>query len=237
MKLSKSLLIAAVLGTTIFGACKKKGCTDVLATNYSDEAKKDDESCTYAPVIILSGAASVSVKIGDTYTDLGATATNHDGSAVTVTTDESAVNTAIAGAYTVTYTATNEYGTVTESRTVNVVVGQDNWTAANWDITHDCGTTTFPLASPPTISAGATEADLIFDSFFTAVGGTATATISGADITFPNQTINITVGDIIFSGTGTMNNTGTEFVVNYTYDNTTPVVGGSGTCTATYTKQ
>ena len=32
-----------VLGTS----CKKKGCTDPLAVNYSTEAKKDDASCTY----------------------------------------------------------------------------------------------------------------------------------------------------------------------------------------------
>ena len=31
-------------------SCKKKGCTDETALNYSTEAKKDDGSCTYFTV-------------------------------------------------------------------------------------------------------------------------------------------------------------------------------------------
>ena len=33
----------------VFTSCKKKGCTDPLATNYNSEAKKDDGKCEYAP--------------------------------------------------------------------------------------------------------------------------------------------------------------------------------------------
>lgn len=38
-----------VLGVALinFSACKKEGCTDPAATNYSEEAKKDDNSCEY----------------------------------------------------------------------------------------------------------------------------------------------------------------------------------------------
>lgn len=39
-------LIALALITTT--GCKKKGCTDPTATNYSEEAKKDDGSCVFA---------------------------------------------------------------------------------------------------------------------------------------------------------------------------------------------
>ena len=48
MKLIKTTLL--VLGATALLAtsCKKKGCTDSTATNYSSEAKKDDGSCSYA---------------------------------------------------------------------------------------------------------------------------------------------------------------------------------------------
>ncbi len=43
--IKKTLLIAALLATAV--ACKKEGCTDPAATNYNEEAKKDDGSCTY----------------------------------------------------------------------------------------------------------------------------------------------------------------------------------------------
>lgn len=46
MKLGLLLLTASVGLTTV--SCKKEGCTDSTATNYNEEAKKDDGSCTYA---------------------------------------------------------------------------------------------------------------------------------------------------------------------------------------------
>jgi len=48
MKVIKTTLL--VLGATALLAtsCKKKGCTDATATNYSTEAEKDDGSCNYS---------------------------------------------------------------------------------------------------------------------------------------------------------------------------------------------
>jgi hypothetical protein len=46
MKLS-ILLIISSLFLSSFTSCKKKGCTDPLAENYSEKAKKDDGSCTF----------------------------------------------------------------------------------------------------------------------------------------------------------------------------------------------
>ena len=44
----KKRLILLTLALVVIGtACKKKGCTDPEAVNYSIEAKKDDASCTY----------------------------------------------------------------------------------------------------------------------------------------------------------------------------------------------
>jgi len=45
----QTLMIAAVAGLFAVTAvsCKKEGCTDETATNYNEEAKKDDGSCTY----------------------------------------------------------------------------------------------------------------------------------------------------------------------------------------------
>ena len=229
----KNLLLLAAIATIGLASCKKKGCTDPQAVNYNSEAQKDDESCNYIPTIAITGAATMDVTLGTTYNDPGATATNVDGSSVTVTADLSQVDTGAVGSFTVTYTATNEHGTATATRTVNVVISQDNWLGSP-SVTDDCNVALFPVNGSPVITAGTTTSDLIFDPMFTVAGGTMNATISGSTITIPQQTINITVGDIIFSGTGTMNVNGTQFTVVYNYDNTTPVIGGTGTCTVTY---
>ncbi|MEY4487916.1 MAG: hypothetical protein RIQ79_424 [Verrucomicrobiota bacterium] len=77
---------------------------------------------TTAPVISLSGASTVSVNWGSSYTDAGATATDNVDSSVTVTTSGS-VNTTIPGAYTLTYSASDVAGnTATLTRTVTVVI-------------------------------------------------------------------------------------------------------------------
>lgn len=41
------LMIVAITGVISFTSCKKKGCTDELAENYNQEAKKDNYSCYY----------------------------------------------------------------------------------------------------------------------------------------------------------------------------------------------
>jgi hypothetical protein len=233
--MKKGLILFLAASALSLGACKKKGCMDTSAVNYNAEAKKDNETCLYKPIITLNGASTVTVTLGSTYEDAGATAKNKDGSAVTVTANTSAVNTNQTGSYAVTYSATNDNGTTTATRTVNVVVGQENW-LVSWNAISDCSGTQFPINGTPTITANGTTG-LNIENFFSLVGGTVTATINGSTITIPEQTINVTVGDVILSGTGTMNATGTQFQVTYTYENTTPFIGGSGSCIAIYNKQ
>ncbi|MFM6935364.1 MAG: immunoglobulin-like domain-containing protein [Flavobacteriales bacterium] len=235
MKKIIGLFILGSLVMTTNTGCKKKGCTDNTATNYNSAAKKDDGTCLYAPIITMNGAAELTINVGTTYNDAGATATNKDGSTVTVTTSNT-VDASTTGTYYVTYTATNANGTATAQRKVNVIVGQDNW-VVSWSLTSDCGATAFPLASAPVISAGSNATSLNIDNMFNLIGGTATATTSGSHITIPQQTVDATVGQITFSGTGTMNAQGNIIVITYTYDNNAPLIGGSGTCTATYVKQ
>ena len=75
---------------------------------------------TTAPVITLAGDAALDIEQGAAYSDAGATATDTvDGSVTVVTTGS--VDTATAGTYTLTYTATDNAGNVaTETRAVTV---------------------------------------------------------------------------------------------------------------------
>ena len=231
-----SFLVCVGLVAITITSCKKKGCTDNGAVNFNSNAKRDDGSCLYKPMIKLNGQSPVTINVGSSYADAGATATNKDGSSVTVTADNQ-VDTAAVGTYYVNYSATNTNGTATAQRTVNVVIGAENWTGPTWGLTSTCSATKFPVSGSPTITAGVTAADINIGNFFNLVGGTATGTIDGAAVTIPQQTINIQLGNIEFSGIGAMNASGTQIQITYTYNNTTPLIGGSGTCVAIYAKQ
>ena len=238
MKKTLILLSVATIGAMTFTGCKKKGCTDSTATNYNSGAKKDDASCVYTPTITITGASDTTVNVGSTYNDPGATAVNKDGSSVDVIVEQMAdsVNTGTTGVYYVNYKATNANGSATAKRKVNVIIGKDNW-LVNWSVTSNCGTTSFPLAGSPTVTSGSNANELVIDNMFTLVGGTAYATITGANIAMPEQTIPVTGGEVTFTGNGTMTATGNIININYTYLNTIPLIGGSGECVATYTKQ
>ena len=240
MKVSKVLVGIVLLGAITTSSCKRKGCIDNQATNFSEKAKKDDGSCTYKPTIVLVGSATVNVPVGTTYTDQGATATNKDGSAVTVTATGLPINTSSTGTFTITYTATNDYGAVTAIRTVNVVLDQSSY-LGTYAVTSDCGATSFPLSTSPEVILGASASEIIITPGFTAITGDILCTINGSIITVPNQTIDVVafgipLGSLIFSGSGIMNATGTEMTITYDYENTVPGISGVGTCTAVYTK-
>ena len=75
-----------------------------------------------APVITLSGATPVAQALNGTYVDPGATAVDPEDGSVPVTVDSSAVNTAVAGVYLVTYNAVDSQDVAATQKTRKVVV-------------------------------------------------------------------------------------------------------------------
>jgi len=139
-----------------------------------------------APVITLTGNATVTIELGATYTDAGATATDLSGATAipdptataipdpTVTVS-GAVDTSTIGSYTITYTATDASGNVgTATRTVNVV----DTTAPV--ITVTSGTDTVEQGSTWT-DAGATADG---DETVSVSGAVDTSTIGSYTITY-----------------------------------------------------
>ena len=153
---------------------------------------------TTAPVITLTGASPLTLEVGDTYTDPGATATE----GVTVTT-EGTVDTNTPGTYTITYTATDAAGnTATVERTVTVfvagtltiIVTNDEYTApaphktvSATDTIADAADTVWHYIQ---IDSAAGDTACEADRF----DGTETAYTEGADITLNSKDDN---GDTI----------------------------------------
>ncbi len=66
--MKKIIFIALAASTLFLNSCKKEGCTDPIATNYSEKAKKDDGSCTYAP---QATTGKVTIMLEHTWADSG----------------------------------------------------------------------------------------------------------------------------------------------------------------------
>ena len=102
----------------------------VVTVNITDIAELD----TTPPIIILNGANTITLTVGDTYIEAGATA-NDDRDGVVDVTISGSVNTSIAGVYTITYTAVDSSDNGTQI-TREVIVNQASNqvpTANAWD--------------------------------------------------------------------------------------------------------
>jgi hypothetical protein len=60
MRKKINLILIACAGAFAFYSCEKPGCTDENATNYSVDAKDDDNSCTYRSEVTFWCLPSVS---------------------------------------------------------------------------------------------------------------------------------------------------------------------------------
>lgn len=243
MKRNYILLLALAFITLTISSCNKEGCTDETATNYDPKAKKDDGSCEYEdltlkyPQITLNGDNPQSVFIFETYVELGATAVNpEDGSEAEVVINSDSLNTDETGTYGVYYTATNEYGSTTEMREVIVTVGTGNY-EGDYVTESDCPNA-FPIAGETAITLTGANS-LVIENAFNLVGGQIELIVDGSDVTVPAQEQDLAGGiaTVTLDGTGSMNSTATEIVIDYNYNNAAPVIGGQGSCTVTYVKQ
>ena len=158
-----------------------------------------------APVITVNGNNPVTVELGTTYTDVGATADG--GETVTaVVTPTGTVDTSTVGAYTITYSATDDANnTGTATRTVNVV---DN-TAPIITVTGN---------NPVTIELGTT-----YDDVGATADGGETVTSTGTVTTSIVGTYTIT-----YTATDANNNTGTATRTVNVVDNTAPIITING---------
>jgi hypothetical protein len=147
--------------------------TDAAGNAATDVTRTVVVADTVAPIITLAGSASVNHEQGTTYTDPGATATDPSlGSATVVT--SGAVNTSVAGTYTLTYTSTDSGGnSAVATRTVTV-----------------------SDTLPPTISlVGASAVSVGTDATYTDAGSSATDSVDGS--------VSVTVtGSVNTSATG-----------------------------------
>lgn len=231
----KKLLFLAAISLIGLASCKKRGCTDPEAINYSSEAEKLNKSCNYTPFIFLSGDATMEILVGTPFSDPGASAIEKNGDPAELITDLSQVNTASVGSFDVTYTATNEFGTTTLIRTVNVIVGQQSWIGAP-TATSPCNFSPFGFNENATISAGATESDIVIEDVFVSatMGTSINAIVDGQSITIPQQTISNPLAYMYISGVGTMNSEGTQFTVDYSYSIFMMNMSTYYNCTITY---
>jgi hypothetical protein len=170
----------AVLSGTPVGA--DVGVPVNVTLNVSDGSLTGEQTFTIAvaaladvPVITLNGNATVTLTVGDTYTEEGATALDAQDGDLTdqIIIDSSAVDTGTVGTYTVTYSVSDSAGNVgTAQRTVIV--------------------TELPDTTPPVITLNGGNVTLTVGDSYAEQGATATDDRDGditADIVIGGDTV------------------------------------------------
>ena len=178
----------------------------------------DDKKDMLPPTITLNGASSITVELGGTFTDPGASATDLKDGALSVSVSGT-VDTSTVGSYTVTYSATDAAGnSASVTRTVNVV----DTTAPVITVTGGSATTVelTSLATGNTYSdAGATATD---------ASGAITVTSSGSADSSALGTYTVT-----YSATDASGNAATATRTVSVVDTTAPTVTLTGASPAT----
>ena len=190
------------------------------------------------PELILLGDAIMDLCLGDSLVDPGIQSIDaYDVDISDLIDITSNLDNGTVGSYTITYTSTDENGNVsTVERTINVGICVSSL-LSTYNVNHDCQLIGQDIIndSQSIIQGNSTNEFIIdnFNAFISQISGT----IDGNVVTIPQNVFSVGQFplsiDVTLSGSGTINDTGDEIVINYDYD---AGLAGSGTCTATYTK-
>jgi len=164
----------------------------------NDLVKHISAADTEAPVIHLTGDAAVTITVGDSYTDAGATVTDNKDTGLTVTLSGDTVNTAAAGTYTIKYNVTDAAGNAATEVTRTVTVSAVADTEA------------------PVVTPAAATVTVAFGGTYTDGGATVTDNVdTGLTATSSGTVDTNTAGDytITYSATDAAGNTGTATTV------------------------
>lgn len=179
----------------------------------------EDTIDIFPPVITLDGDLEVFVRLGDAYTEPGAVATDDDGTDLTISVDDTAVNTEAVGTYEVLYSATDEAGnTATDVRTVHVFALEEDYAGTYTVQSEACddGSGFIYDVEIQTTSTSGTVLLINLGDF--SVEANVEMTLGGN--TGGELAINDTDGGVTFTGTGTLNSMeltgGVEPTVNLT---------------------
>ena len=140
------------------------------------------------PVITVLGANPANVSQGSVYTDAGATAFDAGDNASRTVTTSGSVNTAVAGSYTLTFTATDSKGNIGRAtRTVNVLA---------------------PASSPPSVSSAAAGSIAALSAVLNGnVSNAGTSAVTARGFVYSTMSMTLEIGadgiTTLSSGSGT----------------------------------
>jgi len=176
---------------------------------------------TTAPVITLTGSATINIEQGAIYTDAGATASDAVDGVITVITTGT-VNSNTVGTYTITYTATDESG---------------NQATAQRQVVVPVPSVPSDTAAPVITLTGSATINLEQGTTYTEAGATASDAVDGVLVVTTTGTVNSnTVGSytITYTATDGSGNQATaqrQVVVSVPPDTTAPVITLTGSAT------
>ena len=164
------------------------------------------------PTITINGANPITISLGDTYNDAGATCTDNVDSTPTLT-DTSTVDDSAAGSYTVTYTCTDDANNSAQAvRTVNVVTVP----SATTNLRASAGDAQVILRWTAPDNGGSTIIDYIIEysanagtSWSTVNDGTSASAASTVTGLTNGQNYQFRVSAVNGEGTGTTSNVAT----------------------------